>query len=270
MVKTILKWVILVVLIAYAVIATAWAQSEARKKSCTGINISIASGSIADSVTNNGVLSELSKFPNKIVGMPAYAVDTKAIENYLEELPQFEKVNCVMTTSGRLDMNVQPMVPAARVFDGSKSFYINKDGKEMKSKASFFVDVPVISGHFSREFTPVKVMPVIRFVESDPLLSQLVGMVYARSEKDIYLVPRIHGHIINFGDTLNMPEKRDALLAFYRKVMPYKGWETYDTISVKFRGQVVATRRDKARLNHGGDYTDEPDMEEATLPEIGV
>ena len=32
---------------------------------------------------------------------------------------------------------------------------------------------------------------------------------------------------------------------FYRYVAPVKGWEKYDTISVAWRRQVVATRRDK-------------------------
>lgn len=54
----------------------------------------------------------------------------------------------------------------------------------------------------------------------------------------------------------------------YRKVMPYKGWEAYDTISLKFEGQVVATRRDKSRLNHGEDNGDDIALEEATLPQL--
>ena len=54
----------------------------------------------------------------------------------------------------------------------------------------------------------------------------------------------------------------------YHKVMPYKGWDEYDTISVRFRGQIVATRRDKTLLNHGPATDDnEVDPEEATLPD---
>ena len=270
MAKTILKWIVLVTLAAYAVFATAWARTEASKEVCHDVKVSITSGFSADSVTKSGVMAELKGYPKKIIGAPSYAVDTRAIETFLKEMPQFEEVNCFMTTQGELKIGVVPMVPAARVFEGEKSYYINKDGKTMASKASFFVDVPVISGNFSKNFPPASVLPVVRFVEADPVLSQLVGMVYARSSHDIFLVPRIHGHIVNFGDTLNLESKKDALLGFYRKVMPHKGWQTYDTISVKFNGQIVATRRNKARLNHGGDYSEDVDMEEATLPEIGI
>ena len=74
--------------------------------------------------------------------------------------------------------------------------------------------------------------------------------------------------MVNFGDTTRLAEKRDALKLFYSKVMPYKGWEEYDTISVKFRGQVVATRRDKTRLNVNSEPIEEEDLEEATLPDV--
>ena len=54
----------------------------------------------------------------------------------------------------------------------------------------------------------------------------------------------------------------------YKKVLPYKGWEEYDTISVKFRGQVVATRRVKGNRHPRNVEFAEDDMEEATLPEL--
>lgn len=268
MIKTILRWTVLGLLLAYVVVAAAWARDEARRNTCKGIEVVVAENTSADSLTSAGVLAELRHFPKKIAGTPLHQLDTRAIEQYLEGMPQFEKINCNVTSSGKLRIMAVPMVPAARIFDGNDSYYINKDGKRMESKATYFVEVPVVSGTFSPEFTPHSVMPVVKFVESDKTLSGLVGMIYARDARDIYLVPRIHGHVVNFGDTANLEEKRDALLSFYRKVMPYKGWETYDTISVKYRGQVVASRRDKSRQDHGTIIEEGDDLEEATLPEI--
>ena len=112
------------------------------------------------------------------------------------------------------------------------------------------------------------VLPVCRFVENDPVLSKVVAMIKVDDKDNIYLVPRIHGHIINFGDTTRLEEKKNALLAMYRKVLPYKGWETYDTISLKFNGQVVASRKDKRGGNHGAVYDDDLDPDETTLSEL--
>ena len=51
------------------------------------------------------------------------------------------------------------------------------------------------------------------------------------------------GQIIDFGSVANYENKFKKLLLFYEKVMPVRGWDTYDTISLKWMHQVVATRR---------------------------
>lgn len=268
MVKKILGWVILVILMAYVVCAAIWAHAEAAKNACRGIDIQIVEGNSIDSVSQKGILEEINKYPEKIIGAQIPSVDTRKLEHYLKSFPQFEEVVCSFTTSGRLNVKVTPMVPELRIFEDSSSYYINKDGKRMASKASFFVDVPVVRGKFSESFRPQDVLPVTRFIESDPFLSKFVGMISADDADNIILVPRIHGHVVNYGDTNRLEEKRKALMAMYRKVMPYKGWEEYDTISVKFKGQIVATRKKKGNLTPQKIEYEEPDMEDFTLPEI--
>ena len=268
MVKKILGWVILVVLVAYVVCAAIWARAEAAKDSCKGIDIQIVQGNSTDSVSRRGVMAEINRYPEKIIGSQINSIDTRSLEHYLKSFPQFEDVVCSFSTSGRLKVKVTPMVPELRVFEDSASYYINKDGKRMASKATFFVDVPVVSGNFNDNFRPSNLLPVTRFIANDPVLSRLVGMVHAKDADNIILIPRIHGHVINFGDTNRLVEKKKALMALYRKVLPYKGWEEYDTISVKFRGQIVASRRNKGNQQPQKVEYEEPDMEEATLPEL--
>lgn len=266
--KKILAWFILAVLVAYVVCAAVWAKGEALKNTCKGINVEIIEASTTDSVSKKGVLSELNRYPRKIVGQPISSINTKQIENHLKSVPQFEDITCNFSTDGYLQVKVIPMVPELRVFEDSLSYYINKEGKRMPSKASFFVDVPVVSGKFNKDFEAKDILPVTRFISHDPVLSQLIGMVYGEGPDNILLIPRIHGHVINFGDTTQLEEKRKALLAMYRKVLPYKGWEEYDTLSVKFRGQVVATRRNKGSLRMQPGSIEDLDMEEATLPAL--
>ncbi|MDE6337995.1 MAG: hypothetical protein K2J63_00685 [Muribaculaceae bacterium] len=265
--KTIVKWLILTSLFAYVACMAIWARGEAAKLTCTGIEVKIESAGKADSVTINGVKQELAKFPKKIVGTPVPRLNTREIENYLAAFSNFEDVECSLSTTGKLKVDIIPMIPELRVFDGEMSYYINKDGKRIESKPNFFVDVPVVTGNFTPSFTPRNLLSVSRFIQRDPILRHLVGMIEVRDADNIILIPRIHGHVINLGDTTNLQEKRQAIVTMYRKVMPYKGWDTYDTISVKFRRQIVATRRNKARNLHSLPVDEDVDPEEATLPE---
>lgn len=270
MLKTIFKWLILTSLFAYITCMAIWAHGEAAKLVCTGIEINIESEARADSITFKGVRQELAKFPKKIIGSQLTDINTRDIEKYLSANSNFENVECALTTSGKLKVGIIPMIPELRVFEENTSYYINKDGKRIESKPNFFVDVPVVTGRFSADFSPRNLIGVSRFIQADPILRNLVGMIEVIDAENIILVPRIHGHVINLGDTTRLKEKRQALVTMYRKVMPYKGWDMYDTISVKFRNQIVATRRDKARNLHSLPVEEDVDPEEATLPEVNI
>lgn len=261
-----MKWSILVILLAYAAGMTVWANKAAREHILTDIEIKVDGSASMDSIIRRGVTEELRNYPQKLVGMPLHQVSTVDVEKYLSKYSNFESVNCMISSRGTLIVKIVPLIPVMRVFFGDNSYYINKEGKHIVSNAEFFSDVPIVSGRFSRNFPPRAVLPLVNYIKNDPMLAELVSMIFAENGDNLILVPRIKGHVINFGDTTRLDEKKKALTLFYRQVMPYKGWEEYDTISVKFRGQVVATRRDKTRLNHAEEYIEEEDMEEGTLP----
>lgn len=78
---------------------------------------------------------------------------------------------------------------------------------------------------------------------------------------NIILVPVIRGHVINFGDMSDMENKFTRLRQFYKDVMPVKGWNYYDTIAVKWTGQVVATKRKKKLADANLAYVDDSELE---------
>lgn len=263
------KWFILGALLCYAAGMTVWAHREAKRHVCTGIEVEVEGSRAIDSVIRHGVTEELRDYPRRIVGTPLQQLSTVDVERYLSRYSNFESVNCMVSSRGKLIIKIVPLVPVMRVFFANNSYYINKDGKHIASNAEFYSDVPVVSGRFNRHFQPKAVLPLVNYVSADPMLGELVSMIVAEDKDNLILVPRIRGHVVNFGDTTRLDEKKRALMMFYRQVMPYKGWNEYDTISVKFRGQIVATRRDKTRLNHAEEYVEEEDLEEATLPDVG-
>ena len=111
-------------------------------------------------------------------------------------------------------------------------------------------------------------LSLIRYAGADPDLGPLIAAYKIDGPNDLLIIPRLQGHVINVGDSTRLDEKKAAILAAYRKVLPSKGWNTYDTISVKFKSQIVATRRNKAIQSHGALDDDGEDLEEATLPNV--
>ncbi|MBD5237644.1 MAG: hypothetical protein HDS62_08980 [Bacteroidales bacterium] len=263
--RTILKWSLMTLLFVYCISMSIWAKGEANRHVCEGIDIVVEGSRQMDTIVVRGVARELALYPHRLKGARLNEINTMALEKYLADLNAFERVSCMISSGGRLKIEIVPLVPVMRVFSGDKSWYINKAGKQIDTKAEFYTDAPIVTGNFNSKFTPEDVLPLVNFIQKDGGMRELTAMIHAADANNLLIVPRMLGHVVNFGDTTRLKEKKKALELFYKKVMPYKGWEEYDTISVKFRGQVVATRRLKPVVKTLTEYSDDDDPDESTL-----
>ncbi len=256
-------------LLGYVAFAFAFVHEENAKRVCPGIDLRIVGNTLPESVLRQGVNSQLAKYGKKLKGEPLEKIDLKGLEDYLSAFSNFESVECSFNPDSRLRITITPIKAEVRVFsDKGRSFYINRYGKRIKADAEFFIDVPVLIAPEKYESCIPSALSVIRYAGADSELSPLIAAYKIDGPSDIIIIPRLQGHVINFGDSTRLDEKKAAIMAAYRNVLPAKGWNTYDTISVKFKSQIVATRRNKAISNHGALDDDGIDLEEATLPDV--
>lgn len=264
--RTWMKWLLLLALLAYATGMSVWAYNEVRSMRCRGIDVIIepVPGQNASFLRPDAVKRELGSIAANWAKMPLNDINTRALEQHLNTINNFEHAEVLITSSGRLQVRVIPMIPEARIFTPTETYYINKDGKRLDAHPEYYADLPLVHGNFSRRMPASNVLPVTRYIRGDDLLRNLITMVDYRDPRNILLVPRIHGHIINLGDTSRLADKFSRLKLFYRQVLPHQGWEKYDTISVKYRGQIVATRADKRLLQHNN-VADEEEPDETPI-----
>lgn len=238
----------LLLLFGYIGVAAAYTAVHDGEQPCTGIQIEVNDSAKRLFVTAAQVAAELGDLPARVKTMPIRDVDTDSMERLLTAIDKIEDATAVCLTDGRVYITVQPLEPVARVFpvDGSPSYYINRAGKTMTADPQYHMDVPVIHGSFSdSSFTARDVLPLLDWLADHPGWDALTGSVKADSPRDILLLPIVRGHVVNLGDLRDLDSKFARLDAFYRKVLPVRGYETYDTISVKWGGQVVATLRER-------------------------
>lgn len=241
------RYILLLGLTALLIGGTFWARNKSRDEVCSDIRIEVSNSEGTTFVTPNGVLAELNRKHIVVKGRPVWQINLEDLEHALRQSQYIESVECMFVDGGILVIKVDQIVPVLRVFDGNKSYYVNKDGKKMEASATFTADVPVVEGHFTDGFSPVKLLPMIQYVEKDAALKRLVSMYCFKDSNNIIIAPSIEGPVINMGSCNDYESKFRKLMLFYNKVMPVKGWTYYDTISVKWDYQVVATRRDKLK-----------------------
>lgn len=214
----------------------------------TGMKVEIHDPEGTHFITMADIVRESGIDPDTVPQCKRSTFDIYGLEQRLRASDKIQDVNVTLLSSGRVCVDVVPMRPVARVFNDGKSYYINAGGKKITAEPRYHLDVPVVVGYFDSIRPAERLLPLLDYIAADPGLSALVSTVVQERKGDIIIVPVIVGHVVNFGDTTDVADKFSRLLSFYRRVAPYKGWETYDTIAVKWRGQIVATKRHK-RLN---------------------
>ena len=233
---------VLIVYLVFAMMITSEAKRHDRLKS--GMAVNVADTLMTHFITAPDIIRESGIDPDTLDRLALGTFSLWELENHLRESDKVESVNAWIANDGRVHVDVVPMTPVARVFEkGVRSYYINSQGKKISAEPRYHLDVPVVLGEFDSVFTPQRLLPLLDNIARDQNRSSLVSTLVQKKNGDVIIIPTIVGHVINFGDTSLVDDKFTRLETFYRRVIPSRGWELYDTISVKWRGRVVATKR---------------------------
>lgn len=242
--SSIIKCLLSIAMVAYLIFALSYTSKVAASDTCNGLLINVVDSAKRGFVTTDDIDIELGGLSENILNISHDSIDTYKLEQQIMSRDNIERANCMILNDGSLRIDVVPLIPVARVFEKNGSnYYINRAGKRMKASTRYRMDVPIILGNFSDSLSPTKAYPLIDFLTDNQHFGNMTSAIEIMPNGDLILIPTIKGHVVNMGDTRDLKNKFDRLKVFYKKIMPVKGWEYYDTITVKWRGQIVAKRR---------------------------
>ena len=242
--RALIRCLLSLVLVAYLVIAVTVSRRAQAASTLQGVDIVVSDSLNSGFITASDVNTAAGDLLSLLDTLRRGQVNTLDIENRLRALQNIEKARCVILNNGVLRIDVVPMIPVARVFpDNAPSYYVNAEGKRIPATSAARIDVPAIAGHIG-DNTDIKAMlPMLQAIHDDPQLDAWASSLTIGRRGDIIVIPAVLGHVVVMGDTSDISSKFARIKRFYREIMPVKGWNYYDTISVKWQGRVVATRR---------------------------
>ncbi|MFA0962826.1 cell division protein FtsQ/DivIB [Roseivirga sp. BDSF3-8] len=149
---------------------------------------------------------------------------------------------------GNLVIRVQQNRPLARLMraDGPDA-YISADGELLPVSARFTARVPVITGSGVTELivkkldteTGKELVDMLSYIDRDPFwVAQVAGLEIDR-EGEMILYPQVTKQIVEFGTAAGYRQKLKKLRIFYKDVLPRKGWNHYERVSLKYENQIV-------------------------------
>jgi cell division protein FtsQ len=182
-------------------------------------------------------------------------LDIAQMEQILKAEPWIEHATLYIDNKRILHIEVKQRIPVARLFltDGS-SYFMDKSLKLMPVKPNYssyycvVTNVPVLGNDSASTILKNNIWALLKTIRSDTFWNAQISQVAVDSGNTFQLIPVLGSHVIKFGDTSRMKEKFSNLLAFYRKVLNRIGWDRYDVLDVRFRGQIVASPELKYKI----------------------
>jgi cell division protein FtsQ len=185
----------------------------------------------------------------RIVGVPFADLDLRHIEFEVNQNKYVQNAEVFKDLKGNLIVNINQSRPVARLISRNiRDRYISNYGEVLPVSERYTARVMIISGAFAANAkltnmheteTGKKVFELIRFVQDDPFWKAQVAELEIDKKGDISIYTQVSKQKIEFGQAENIEEKFRNLKIFYQRILPAKGWNTYDRVSVKFKNQIV-------------------------------
>lgn len=226
------------------------------KKPLQKVMIHVARDTEKGFLDKNKILNFVNRHINDTVKIQN--VNLNFFEDSLAQSPWVDKVDVYTDIDGNLIINLRESKPILRVFNQfGKSFYLDANGKILPLCKNYLPRMIVANGYI--QTNPVKgynnindtiykksdlkkLLAITNEIDRYNFLQSLISEVYLNSRHEFDLIPIIGDQVIKLGDTTNLKHKLENLVIFYKKSLVYEGWDTYKTVNLKYRNQIVCTK----------------------------
>jgi cell division protein FtsQ len=240
--KDIALWISI---IAYISLALAFMSEKGDALVCNQIEVRVVDSLKNRFVENKQILKLLNQKGINLIGKNFKEIDLKNIETIINEYPPVEKAEVYKTVNGHIAIDIDNKGFIMRTFGNFTSNVIVANGNintnfSVTNKTNV-LELEKKPGKKNKLFADLYRLGI--FINNNKFWSAQIQQIYVNASGDFELIPRIGSHTIIFGDYTDCENKFNNLLSLYKNGFPVVGWNTYHTINLKFKGQIVCTKR---------------------------
>jgi len=225
-------------------------EKKYESRICSSINVDVDNqfenyfineSDIVDLITNGG--------DNRIVGESFDNLNLKEIENELLKTKFIHNAEVYKDLEGTLMISINQSRPIARLISKKMNDrYISNTGEVLPLSKRYTARVLLIDGSYADDAnlynlneteTGRQLMELLQFIEKDSFWKAQIAQMTMDKKGNIKIYTQVSKQIVDYGKPVDVEEKFRKLKIFYKDILPTKGWNTYETVSVKFKDQIV-------------------------------
>jgi cell division protein FtsQ len=241
--KRLLSIVVAVILAGCLVFTLFIKQESGEETLCRNLVVVIRDSADRPFLHEKDVVSLLKNARLHPVGRPVHRINTDSIEKVVAKNELVATVSAYKTSSGNVKIEITQKTPILRVFDGKGSYYVDDLGRVMPADYHYATRLPIAAGKIEKSFATTELFKFALFLQKHKFWNHQIEQIYVHSEKEVELVPRAGNCRILLGSFEHFREKMEHLQLFYEQAIPKTGWEKYETINLKYKNQIVCTKK---------------------------
>jgi cell division protein FtsQ len=230
-------------MLTYLVVAVVFFKDAKQNDACKQLRITLQDNSNMHFVTEANIVTALKQANLHPEGRLMKTINTDKIEREILRNEVIDQVDVYKTPSGIIRVDVKQKKPVLRVIGSEGNFYVDSKGSLMPVSRRYTAHVPLASGYVRKDFATTDLYKFALFLQENEFWDNQIEQIYVHPDRDIELIPRVGNHRILLGSLDDFREKLDNLQLFYEQAIPKMGWEKYSIINLKFKNQIVCTKK---------------------------
>lgn len=184
------------------------------------------------------------------------------LEDKLSNNNSVKDAQVFKTVDGQLVINVKQRRPIVRVFSKKESYYIDEKGVLMPLSNKYTARLLVVNGEVDEPFAKRylanysnledslasktmldDIYKISSYIDNSEFWKAQIEQIHVNKVSGLELIPKVGNHKIVFGGIENLESKFEKLMIFYKKGLVNTGWNEYSILNLKYKNQVVCTKR---------------------------
>ena len=266
--KRILNITMWCLLVSGLLVCLGFVENDQNSLICRSLNININDDDEMFFVQKEDIKQLLKSRGDAIIDQPVRSINIPQIEKVVNSHPSVESAEVYMDVNGGLNIDITQRKPLVRIInDSNETYYIDTGGKLMLLSDNYSARVLVANGKIHEPYAQRHVYSIdqiekrsgakdstilddvfelAKYITKDAFWKAQIQQLYVNDNREFEMIPRVGDHVILFGDASDIDEKFHKLMTFYNEAMNKTGWwNNYSVINLKYKGQVVCTRREE-------------------------
>jgi cell division protein FtsQ len=232
---------------------------------CNKVEIRVVDSLRSGFVLKTSIAKILQKKNYNLIGKNFSEIDLLMLKNDIMDYPPVQNALVYKTIDGRIVIEVKQRCPILRIMDNNnESYYIDENGFIMQLSGNYTSQVLIANGYISTKFpinnktnvldiesktqgnrvVQADLYKLAKYVNNNKFWNAQIQQIFVNFSGDFELIPVVGANVINFGDYSDCETKFNNLLSLYKHGLPVVGWNKYEYINLKFKGQIICTKRE--------------------------